>query len=245
MRSALLLLALHSFILIVCLASPVRLLAQAEPSRDVQVKARYLANIGKFVEWPEGTFASPSAPFVIGIVGYYSFGISLVDELANKTVHGRKVVVRPKKLGGDLRDCQILFISGSERKRFEQILNALRGAHVLTVGESEGFLEAGGALNFVVEGERVRFDANLAAASRENLRISSQLLMMARMVLKDSGTPKISSRGPSRQTFPGSPRLLLDRLRLGKYTAKPSKALVRIISLREGNTGDQEHRRNF
>lgn len=117
------------------------------------------------------------------------------NEVLGKTVHGRKVVVRAKKFGDDLRDCQILFISHSERKRFEQILNAVRGAHVLTVGESEGFLETGGALNFVVVGDRVRFDANLAVVSRENLRISSQLLMLARTVLKDS------SVGSSGQTL--------------------------------------------
>jgi hypothetical protein len=117
----------------------------------------------------------------------------LSEAIPGKTVHGRKVQVRLKKAGEDLRDCQIVFIGASESPRFVQILDTLRGAHVLAVGESEGFLEAGGTLNFVMEGERVRFDANLAAATRENLRISSQLLMMARVVLNEPAAPKISN----------------------------------------------------
>lgn len=180
------------FFAIVSLTGARAVSAQTKLTVEDQVKGRYLANIGKFVEWPESVFATPAAPLVIGIVGHYLVGISLSDAIAGKTVHGRKVQVRFKKAGEDLRDCQIVFISASESRRFGQILNTLRGAHVLAIGESDGFLQAGGTLNFVMEGERVRFDADLAAATRENLRISSKLLMMARFVLNGRSIPKAS-----------------------------------------------------
>jgi hypothetical protein len=155
------------------------------------VKAKYLAVIGSFVEWPPDTFADAYEPFVIGVVGRYSFGISLADEIKGKKIHGRKVQIRAKKFGDNLRDCQIVFISDSEVARMEPILNSLRGTHVLAVGESEGFLEAGGALNFVMEDRRVRFDANLPAAARAKLRISAQLLMAARVVLNNLSPSEI------------------------------------------------------
>lgn len=134
--------------------------------------------------------------------------------------------IRPKKVGEDLRDCQIVFISASESPRFVQILNTLRGAHVLAVGESEGFLEAGGTLNFVMERERVRFDANLAAASRENLRISSQLLMMARVVLHEPATPKISELESWRGVFAGSTQPARDKTSR-RISTMPRKFLSR------------------
>lgn len=190
---------------IIFFESPVGLLAQTQtgPSSEDQVKARYLANIAKFVEWPENVFASPNAPFVIGIVGHYFVGFSLGDAIAGKTIHGRKVQIRLKKAGEDLRDCQMVFIGASQKGRLDQILKPLLGAHVLAVGESEGFLEAGGALNFVMEGQRVRFDANLAAATRENLRISSQLLMVARIVLNGRSMPKTSGLLPVQEVGGG------------------------------------------
>lgn len=178
----------------------------AQADREAQVKARYLASMARFVEWPENVFESPNSPFVIGVLGRYSFGISLADAATGKSVHGRSVQIRRKRVGEDLRDFQIVFVSNSEAARLGEILKTLSGAPVLFVGESNGFLEAGGTLNFVMEGERVRFDANLLAASRAGLQISSKLLMMARVVRLDSNVPRVSDLNCRRELFRNSLR---------------------------------------
>lgn len=164
--------------------------AQVLPSAEYRIKAEYLANFAKFVEWPDGTFANGDRSFVIGVVGNYPFGISLSEAVSGKTVHGRKIQIRILTPRDNLRDCQILFFGGSDQKRFAQILTSLQGASVLTVGEADGFLPAGGTINFLVEQERVRFEVNPAAADRARLKLSSQLLAIARNIRSDVRVPK-------------------------------------------------------
>ena len=164
--------------------------AQAPSSGEYRIKAEYLANFAKFVEWPDGAFAGEDKPFVIGVVGTYLFGTSLSEAVSGKTVHGRKIKIRILTAKDDLRDCQILFIGVSDPNRLTQILTSLQGANVLTVGETDGFLQAGGAINFLVEHERVRFEVNLSGAARARLKMSSQLLGMARTVWSDASAPK-------------------------------------------------------
>ncbi len=160
--------------------------AQAPSSGEYRIKAEYLANFAKFVEWPDGAFASEDRPFVIGVVGTYLFGTSLSEAVSGKTVRGRKIKIRILTAKDNLRDCQILFIGVSDPKR----LASLQWANVLTVGETDGFLQAGGAINFLVEQERVRFEVNLGGAARARLKMSSQLLGMARTVWSDASAPK-------------------------------------------------------
>ena len=167
--------------------------AQIETKSEYRVKAWYLANFSKFVEWPEKAFRSPDAPFVIGVVGGYFLGPSLFQAIAKQTARGRKIEVRwemGKKTDEELRECQILFISGQDRKRLAQILGALQGASVLVVGEADGFLQAGGMINFVLENDKVRFEINSDAAARAGLKLSSQLLATARNILASPAAPK-------------------------------------------------------
>lgn len=156
--------------------------AQSEPPTEYQIKAAFLYNFAKFVEWPADTFADPHAPLVLGIVGEDPFG-SALDKLAvDKTVNGRGLVIKRLKQGPDLRNCHILFVSSSERKRIPQILGSLQGASVLTVGETERFAQSGGVIDFILEENKVRFEINSDAAARARLNISSKLLALARMV---------------------------------------------------------------
>jgi hypothetical protein len=167
--------------------------AQTETKNEYRVKAQYLANLSKFVEWPEKTFPSEDTPFVIGVVGNYPFGPWLLQAVAGQTVRGRKIEVRwltGQKTREDFRRCQILFSTAGELKRISQILGAVQGANVLLVGESEGFLQAGGTINFVLENDRVRFEINADAAARAELKLSSQLLALARNTPGNPGAPK-------------------------------------------------------
>jgi hypothetical protein len=155
--------------------------SQDSPS-EYQVKAAYLFNFVKFVEWPEEAFADPLAPIVIGIVGDDPFGDALLQVVAGKTVQGRDVVIRKYRAGEDLRGSHILFISASEKKRPPQLLTSLQGSNTLTVADVDGFLEEGGMIRLFSEENRVRFAINVEATIRAKLKLSSKLLGLARVV---------------------------------------------------------------
>jgi YfiR/HmsC-like len=149
---------------------------------EYQVKAAYLFNFLKFVEWPDDSFADSLAPIVIGVVGEDPFGSALPQVTIGKTVQGRDLVIRKYHTGEGVRGAHILFISPSEKKRLPMILSSLRGSSVLTVADTEGFLDAGGMIQFLNENDRVRFAINVEATSRANLKMSSKLLSLAKVV---------------------------------------------------------------
>lgn len=149
---------------------------------EYQVKAAYLFNFLKFVEWPADAFADSLAPIVIGIVGDDPFGEVLPQVTVGKTVQGRDLVIHRYHDGENLRGCHILFIDASERKRLPQILAALRGSSVLTVADMDEFLDEGGMIQFLSEDNHVRFAINADATMRAKLKVSSKLLSLARTV---------------------------------------------------------------
>lgn len=157
--------------------------AQDAPS-EYQVKAAYLFNFLKFVEWPENAFQDALAPIVIGVVGDDAFGSALPEVIIGKTVQGRDLVIRRYHTGENLRGASILFISASEKKRLPQILASLHGSSVLTVADMSGFLDEGGMIQFFFEEDRVRFAINVDATSQARLKVSSKLLSLARVVGK-------------------------------------------------------------
>ncbi len=157
-------------------------LAQEEKPTEYQVKAAFLYNFAKFVEWPSDAFADPRSPIVLGILGEDPFGALLSEMVAGKTVNGRRLEVRHFRRGENFRDCHILFISSSEKRSVPLILGSLGGMSVLTVGETEGFAASGGTINLFLEQNKVRFEVNVEAATRSRLKISSKLLALARIV---------------------------------------------------------------
>lgn len=154
---------------------------QSEPS-EYQVEAAFLFNFTKFVEWPDGSFDSPQAPIVVGIIGDDPFGDDLDRMIAGQIVQGHRLVIRRERWGDDLRRCQVLFVSASEHDHRSRILESVHSAGVLTVSDMEGFAEAGGVIEFVVEQKRVRFIVNLDAATQDRLRVSAKLLALARVI---------------------------------------------------------------
>jgi len=114
------------------------------------------------------------------VIGDDPFGWALDQAINGKTINGRTLLVRRLRWGHDLRSCHILFISSSERKRLPQIIQSLRGASVLTVGDMGQFNQQGGIINFILEANKVRFEINSRGADHARLKISSKLLSLAK-----------------------------------------------------------------
>lgn len=153
---------------------------------EYQVKAAYLFNFLKFVEWPDEPSANPHHPWVIGIVGQNPFGNELAQLVAGKVVEGRELQVKEFQPSEDLRACNILFIGSSEKKRLGAILASLNGGSVLTVADMANFTESGGMIQLVMEDGRVRLVIDVGVTSKARLKVSSKLLSLARVV---TGTP--------------------------------------------------------
>lgn len=149
---------------------------------EYQVKAAFLYNFARFVEWPASAFEKPDDPVRICILGENPFGSALEQAISGKVVEGRRFIVRQVSNNEPVGRCQVLFVNSSERKRFRSLAAGLKGRGILTVGESSGFASDGGIINFKLEAGRVRFEINPDAAEQERLRISSKLLSLAQIV---------------------------------------------------------------
>ena len=152
---------------------------------DVQVKAAFLYNFAKYTHWPATVEAAGPDPFAIAILGADPFGTVLDDMLRGKTLGESPVVVRRIARLEDVGDARILYIGNSETDHLPWILKQLEGSSILTVGEMSHFAKDGGVVQLKTEGNRVRMEINLRAAERARLKISSELLKIARIV--DSG----------------------------------------------------------
>jgi len=176
----------HILSLILLLGATLEMYAQATvPGAgfdEYQVKAAFLYNFAKFVEWPPGTFASPSDPIGICIAGGNPFGSMLETMVQGKKMGERVFAVRRMADTQEAKGCQILFIGSTEWKRVRSLIEALKGAAVLTVGETDEFTAAGGMIAFQLAGPRVRIQIDLETAEHSRLKISSKLLSLAQIV---------------------------------------------------------------
>jgi len=164
--------------LLIVLLLPPRVVPAAEDAGEYPLKAAFLLNFARFVEW-SGLPAADEASLALCILGRDPFGAAL-DLVEGKPVRSRRLVVKRIKAVADAPGCQVLFVSASERARLPEILAALGSAPVLTVSDQEDFVHAGGMIGFLTLDDRIRFDVNLAAAQRASLQLSSQLLKLAR-----------------------------------------------------------------
>jgi hypothetical protein len=155
--------------------------AQETAPSEYQVKAACIYNFTKFIGWPPEAFPPErSSPFVIGVIGDDPFNGELQRAVQNKDVGGRGFVVRHLRNAGEAKACHILFVCRSERKSMADILAAVATLPVLTVSESDRFVQLGGIINFLVEQNKVRFEINAEAAKKAGLKISSNLLNLGR-----------------------------------------------------------------
>ncbi len=157
---------------------------------EYEVKAAFLLNFARFVEWPPRAFESATAPLGVCVLGEDPFGRTLDVVAAGKMSGDRTLMVRRGKKLEELGGCEILFISASERSRLPEIFTALRNAPVLTVGDSEDFAARGGGVQFTLEDSHVHFIINADATERAGLKVSSKLLSLAHVVHDDLARKK-------------------------------------------------------
>jgi hypothetical protein len=166
--------------------------------REYKIKAAFLYNFLRTVDWPEGRFTDGNEPWVIGIVGKDPFGESF-DQAADKGAKGRQVIIRrfPSVQGNPTADpqkdlravqtqawrkCHLLFVCRSEQASVSSVLQTVAGCSVLTVGEVQGFLESGGCINFIPTTDKGDFEINLDACKQAQLVVSSKLIRIAKRV---------------------------------------------------------------
>lgn len=149
--------------------------------REYEIKAAYLYNFIKYIEWPPPGLPPGLDTITIGVLGENPFGPTLAT-LNGKMAKDRKLVVKENLSPAELDSCQILFVSPSVKEQMPEILNQLRGKSILTVSETEGFAQQGGIINFIAEKNKVRFEINTEAAKRTGFTISSELLKLAKVV---------------------------------------------------------------
>jgi hypothetical protein len=150
-----------------------------EPIDEYQVKAAFIYNFAKFVQWPSESFQSSTAPISICVLGQDPFGRLLEDMVTGHLIERRQLIVRHVSAMTQVTGCQILFISSAEGRRSRPVITDVKTPGILTIGESDASLADGVVINFRLNSGRVRFDINLEAAEREKLRISSRLLSLA------------------------------------------------------------------
>jgi len=196
----------YILIILFILLPAVSLLAQnqndSSQNREYKIKAAFLYNFVKFVDWPEEKKVADGEAMVIGLIGKDPFGDSF-EPIQDKKVKGNETVIKRFKSFSELKKtekeneseykntvealkkCHLLFIYSSEKDNLVDIISIVKNHSVLTVGETPGMLKASGIINFLLEENKVRFEINLIAARQSKLTIRSQLLRLAKTVIED------------------------------------------------------------
>jgi hypothetical protein len=149
--------------------------------QEYQVKAVFLFNFAKFVEWPAVAFKDAQSAVTLCILGKDPFGDAL-DSLREKTIEGRRLVIRRVSKVEEADRCHILFVSASEKESLSHILKVTGNRNVLTVGDTKGFAESGVMINLISTENKVSFEINLDAAEHASLKISSKLLKLGKII---------------------------------------------------------------
>jgi hypothetical protein len=175
---------------IVALGLALALGSQAAPSGsgpmldEYEMKALFLYNFAKFVEWSDRPFESPTQAITICVAGQDPFGHWLRDTVKGRLIDGRPLIVAHISNIAEAGFCRMLFIASSEENRLPALLAGVSAKGILTIADSDRATEQGVMINFILEGGKVHFEINPGAAESEKLRISSKLLSLARIVKK-------------------------------------------------------------
>jgi hypothetical protein len=164
--------------MVLAAALPVSAQKASSAAREYQLKAAFLYNFAKFIEWPRESFPTADAPFVLCVRGDDPHAADMEGVLRGKTVAGRPLHVRLLQRAAEIGACHVLFVSGDDAARVDFALRERRSG-VLTVGESADFLRRGGIIRLMLEDGKVRFEISPAAGEEAALRISSKLLKLA------------------------------------------------------------------
>jgi len=153
--------------------------AEATGFSEFEIKAAWLFNFARFVEWPTNSFTNHSSPLIVGVVGKDPFGKELDKAFVGRTVRSRPFLLRRNVSEADLATCHLVYVCSSERRKLRELLEKARGAAVLTVGEGEEFLDQGGIISFVIKDNAVRFGINVRPAQQAGLKLDANLLKVA------------------------------------------------------------------
>jgi hypothetical protein len=156
--------------------------AQVAPTPEPSVKAVFIYNFTRFVDWPEEAFSGPSAPFIIGIVGEDPLGAVLLETVAGEKVGNHPIRVQHVQLASELKECHLLYINLKDAKQLTQTLALMNQRPVLTVGEAPTFSRQGGMIRFQTRNNKIRLEINPVALRAAQLGISSKLLQVADIV---------------------------------------------------------------
>jgi hypothetical protein len=176
-------------------AGPAR--AEDAPSLEYKVKAAFLFNFLKFVEWPPPEPSQLNTPITIAVLGTDKFGAAF-DEVTSRKIKDRGIAIKrfadfnSDEAKAQLPSCQLVFVSANQQKYTKEILDLLHKKPVLIVGETPGFLEAGGMVNFIMQDGKVCFELNQDTAEICELKMASQLMRLAKRVIDKDG-PRTSN----------------------------------------------------
>jgi YfiR/HmsC-like len=155
--------------------------ATAAPPQPTEygLKAVFLYQFCRFMEWPRSAFSSPKEPLTIGILGKDPFGPLLNEAIAGESYHDRPIRIEHYRDVSEIRNCQLLFVSRSEAGNTASIVAAVAGKNIVTVGETEQFVDNGGMIALTAEQNHVKLRMNLAMLRKANVEVSSKLLRIA------------------------------------------------------------------
>jgi YfiR/HmsC-like len=163
---------------------PLLAAAQVQPS-EYQVKAAFVFHFTQLVDWPADALGPENRPLILCTTGESALSGVLEATIQGKQIGSRPLEVRHLQEKENPSGCHLLFIVGRDKKRAAAVLAKLNNAPILTVGESDDFIQQGGMIGFCLLENKIRFDINLKSAQRANLKISSRLLLLAKTVVGD------------------------------------------------------------
>ena len=175
---------LHLCALIALLVCSRQVSAEPESVREYDLKAAYLYNFIKFASWPDGSFIAPQSPLVVGVLGNERLIAALEAVTRGRLVNGRAVTVKSWSPQLGTTGLHVLYVDSAYELQLSKLSSAFAARGLLTVGETDAFVAAGGGIRLIVEGDRLQFEISTAATERAGLVLSSQLLMLARTVRK-------------------------------------------------------------
>jgi hypothetical protein len=156
--------------------------AQSQKELEYKLKAVYLFNFLQFSEWPDSAFTDARSPIILGVVGNDPFGTVLDEVLQSEKVGVHPITVVRFRTADEITSCQALFVCMSEKDNCQTILNGVQGYATLTVSEISGFNYLGGCIRFYIENNKLRFEINMKALKQAQLKVSSKLLRLARII---------------------------------------------------------------
>lgn len=156
---------------------------QSSPPSQAQIRAALVFNFPKFAEWPTVSYVDSGSPLTVCFLGADDVRLAFQGISAGKAVNGRSVEGREVKSASETHGCQVVYLDSPNNTVVLDVLKHARQGNELAIGTSQDFLANGGMIRLQVENNRMRFDVNVGAVGRTQIKLSSKLLALARSVV--------------------------------------------------------------